>query len=74
MPGRILGKNAGGDKPVEFLLGLPEANPFLGKRGMRLLLANPDLLKAEQGLGGGGDLMMRESAPYATATAGMAMC
>src|SRR5690606_31409963 len=28
---------------------------------------------AEQGLGGGGDLMMRESAPYATATAGMAM-
>ena len=37
--------DAGGDKPVEFLLGLPEANPFLGKRGMRLLLANPDLLR-----------------------------
>ncbi len=36
-----------------------------------LVLASPDLL-AGQGLGGGGDLMMRQSAPFATATAGMA--
>lgn len=39
--------DAGGDKPVEFLLGMAEANPFLGKRGMRLLLANPELLRQQ---------------------------
>ena len=37
--------DAGGDKPVEFLLGPLEDNPFLGKRGMRLLLSHPDLLR-----------------------------
>lgn len=39
--------DAGGDKPVEFLLGAAETNPFLGKRGMRLLLANPELLRRQ---------------------------
>ena len=37
-----------------------------------LLLANPNLLAAQE-LGGGGDLMMRQSAPFATEAAGMAM-
>ena len=37
-----------------------------------LVLANPDLLKTEQGLGGG-DAMLRANAAMPTATAGMAM-
>ena len=36
--------DAGGDKPVEYLLGHSEENPFLGLRGIRLLLAHPQLL------------------------------
>jgi phosphoenolpyruvate-protein phosphotransferase/dihydroxyacetone kinase phosphotransfer subunit len=31
----------GGDKPLKFLSQATEANPFLGVRGIRLLLANP---------------------------------
>ncbi len=34
----------GGDKPMPYLIQSQEANPFLGLRGIRLLLANPELL------------------------------
>lgn len=34
----------GGDKPMPYLIHSHEANPFLGLRGTRLLLAKPDLL------------------------------
>ncbi|GIV77112.1 MAG: hypothetical protein KatS3mg050_1506 [Litorilinea sp.] len=37
--------DAGGDKPVEFVPLGPENNPFLGLRGIRLLLARPELLR-----------------------------
>jgi multiphosphoryl transfer protein len=33
--------DAGGDKPLSFLQPPEEANPFLGVRGIRLLMANP---------------------------------
>ena len=36
--------DAGGDKQVEYLIGHGEENPFLGLRGLRLLLAHPTLL------------------------------
>jgi phosphoenolpyruvate-protein kinase (PTS system EI component) len=36
--------DAGGDKPVEFLLNSAEENPFLGRRGIRLLLDHPEIL------------------------------
>jgi phosphocarrier protein FPr len=36
--------DAGGDKPLAYLRTAPEANPFLGVRGIRLSLANPALL------------------------------
>jgi len=45
--GRVLTIRAldvGGDKPMEYVLGKVEMNPFLGLRGTRLLLANPSLL------------------------------
>lgn len=42
---RIL--DIGGDKPVPYLNLPPETNPFLGWRGIRLLLDNPDLLKTQ---------------------------
>ncbi len=35
--------DAGGDKPLPYLKMAPEANPFLGVRGLRLSLANPDV-------------------------------
>ena len=37
----------GGDKPLPYLNLEPEANPFLGWRGIRLLLDCPDLLKTQ---------------------------
>jgi len=37
----------GGDKEVPYLGLAPEANPFLGVRGARLLLARPDLLDTQ---------------------------
>jgi multiphosphoryl transfer protein len=39
--------DAGADKPLPFLRGGPEDNPFLGLRGVRLSLANPDLFGAQ---------------------------
>ena len=36
--------DAGADKPLPALSQEPEANPFLGRRGIRLSLAHPDLL------------------------------
>ncbi|MCF7547803.1 phosphoenolpyruvate--protein phosphotransferase [Pseudonocardia sp. WMMC193] len=36
--------DVGGDKPLPYLPQPPEANPFLGVRGLRLALARPDLL------------------------------
>jgi phosphoenolpyruvate-protein phosphotransferase/dihydroxyacetone kinase phosphotransfer subunit len=35
--------DAGADKPVAFLATEPEANPFLGVRGLRLSLKQPDI-------------------------------
>jgi phosphoenolpyruvate-protein phosphotransferase len=37
----------GGDKPVPFLRLPPEANPLLGKRGVRLLLDYPQLVQTQ---------------------------
>jgi phosphocarrier protein FPr len=36
---------AGGDKPVDYMSTGPEQNPFLGQRGIRLLLTHPDILR-----------------------------
>ena len=36
--------DAGADKPLPFLRQEPEDNPFLGRRGIRLSLAEPELL------------------------------
>jgi phosphoenolpyruvate-protein phosphotransferase/dihydroxyacetone kinase phosphotransfer subunit len=36
--------DAGADKPLPFLRQEPESNPFLGRRGIRLSLAEPELL------------------------------
>jgi len=36
--------DVGGDKPLRYLPGPPEDNPFLGVRGLRLSLARPGLL------------------------------
>ena len=37
----------GGDKPVRYLPQVAEANPALGRRGIRLSLARPDLLATQ---------------------------
>jgi multiphosphoryl transfer protein len=37
----------GGDKPVDYIRLPSEANPFLGTRGIRLSLTEPDLLTAQ---------------------------
>jgi phosphoenolpyruvate-protein phosphotransferase/dihydroxyacetone kinase phosphotransfer subunit len=39
--------DAGADKPLPFLRQDPEANPFLGRRGIRLSLAEPELLRTQ---------------------------
>jgi phosphocarrier protein FPr len=39
--------DAGADKPLPFLRQPPEDNPFLGRRGIRLSLAEPDLLRTQ---------------------------
>src|SRR6185437_3992917 len=37
--------DVGADKPLPFLAQEPEANPFLGRRGIRLALARPDIFR-----------------------------
>lgn len=39
--------DSGGDKPVAALERLPEPNPFLGVRGIRLTLAEPELFRTQ---------------------------
>lgn len=39
--------DVGGDKPVHYLPQPPESNPFLGIRGIRLLLEHPHLLEQQ---------------------------
>ena len=39
--------DAGADKPLPFLLAEHEANPYLGVRGIRLTLRQPDLLREQ---------------------------
>jgi len=39
--------DVGGDKPLPYVPRPPEANPFLGVRGIRLALAQPELLELQ---------------------------
>lgn len=39
--------DVGGDKPLPYVNAPQEANPFLGLRGLRLALAQPDLFKTQ---------------------------
>jgi multiphosphoryl transfer protein len=39
--------DVGADKPLPFLAQDSEANPFLGRRGIRLALANPAIMRAQ---------------------------
>ena len=39
--------DAGGDKPVHYISHHREENPFLGLRGIRLLIAQPELLRVQ---------------------------
>jgi phosphocarrier protein FPr len=39
--------DAGADKPLPFLRQEPEENPFLGRRGIRLSLAEPELFRTQ---------------------------
>jgi phosphocarrier protein FPr len=43
----VRGLDAGGDKPIPFIPHRREHNPFLGLRGVRLLLAEPELLRTQ---------------------------
>jgi len=49
-PGRLVVVRAldvGGDKPLPYLPMAPEENPFLGERGIRMLLNRPDVLRTQ---------------------------
>ncbi|BAY26878.1 phosphoenolpyruvate-protein phosphotransferase [Calothrix sp. NIES-2100] len=39
--------DVGGDKPLPYIKGIPETNPFLGCRGIRFCLEHPDLFKTQ---------------------------
>jgi len=39
--------DVGGDKPIPYIQTPPEENPFLGIRGIRLGLANPEILREQ---------------------------
>jgi phosphocarrier protein FPr len=39
--------DVGGDKPLPYMPVGPEANPFLGERGIRLTLARPEIFRAQ---------------------------
>lgn len=39
--------DAGGDKPVDYFMHPREGNPFLGLRGVRLLISQPDILRTQ---------------------------
>jgi phosphocarrier protein FPr len=39
--------DVGGDKPLPYLSVATEANPFLGERGIRLMLNRPELFRAQ---------------------------
>jgi phosphocarrier protein FPr len=39
--------DVGGDKPLEYVAVDDEANPFLGRRGIRLMLEHPDLFAGQ---------------------------
>jgi dihydroxyacetone kinase phosphotransfer subunit len=39
--------DVGGDKPLAFLPQAPEANPFLGERGLRVFRRRPELLRGQ---------------------------
>jgi len=47
MPVTVRTLDAGGDKPLPYLSTGSEENPALGKRGIRLLLEQPDILKTQ---------------------------
>ncbi len=52
--------DVGGDKPVPYLPAVTEANPFLGRRGLRLSLHQPDMFKQQLRRAG----PSRDAAPY----------
>ncbi|MBK8050762.1 MAG: hypothetical protein IPK16_28850 [Anaerolineales bacterium] len=39
--------DVGGDKPLSYLRTVPEANPFLGQRGLRYCLEHPGIFKPQ---------------------------
>ncbi len=47
LPVTVRALDAGGDKPLPFLTTETEDNPALGKRGIRLLIDRPDILKTQ---------------------------
>ncbi len=49
-PGRLIvvrTLDVGGDKPLPYMPMAPEENPFLGERGIRMLLNRPDVLRTQ---------------------------